>query len=151
MKRSEVDISLNHDIWQHFHSSSEPDFPNLGLGQSNGIRCTHIPLRQHTNGSNSLYMSNMDVWSNLRWTLASNMMLWHHFQSGANLASVTVQECNHMLLRQHTNSLNTVYMSNMDVWSGLRWIFASNMMLWHHFHFFSSEPESPYLGPTWLV
>jgi hypothetical protein len=22
MKRSEVDISLNHDVWQHFHSSS---------------------------------------------------------------------------------------------------------------------------------
>jgi hypothetical protein len=25
-----VDISLNHDAWQHFHSSSEPDFPNQG-------------------------------------------------------------------------------------------------------------------------
>jgi hypothetical protein len=40
-------------MWHHFHSTSDPDFPSLGLGQCNGIGCTHIPLRQHTNGRGS--------------------------------------------------------------------------------------------------
>jgi hypothetical protein len=40
-------------------------------------------------------------------------------------------------------------MSNMDVWSGLRWILTSTMTLWHYVHS-SSEPESPNLGPTLL-
>ncbi len=34
-----------------------------------------MPFRQHTNGSNTLFMSTMDVWSNLRWISASNMTL----------------------------------------------------------------------------
>jgi hypothetical protein len=39
MKWSEVDISLNYDVVASFHSSSEPESPNLGqLGQCNGIR-----------------------------------------------------------------------------------------------------------------
>ncbi len=41
-------------------------------------------------------------------------------------------------------------MSNMDIWSGLRWISALTMMLWYHFHV-SSGSEFPNLGPTWPV
>ena len=44
-------------------------------------RCTHNPLRQRSNGLNTLYMSTMDVWSGLRWISASPMTLWHHFHS----------------------------------------------------------------------
>ncbi len=71
-------------------------------------------------------------------------------KSGANFASVTVWECKQMALRQHTNGSITLYMSNMDVWSGLRWILAPTMMLGHHFHS-TRYPEFPNLGPTWLV
>ena len=39
-------------------------------------------------------------------------------KSGANLAGVTVYECNHMTLRQHTKVSNTLDMSKMDMkWS----------------------------------
>ncbi len=98
MKQSEVDISLEHDVMASF------------------------PL--------------------LQWTLLP--------KSGGNLDGVTIEGCNHMPLRLHTNGINTLYMSNMDVCSGLRWISASNMTLWHHFHS-SSEPESPNLRATWPV
>ena len=61
------------------------------------------------------------------------------------LAGVMVYGCTHMPLRQHNNGSNTFYMPNMDVWSGLRWISASTMTLWHHFHS-SCDRESPNLG-----
>jgi hypothetical protein len=38
----------------------------------------------------------------------------------------------------------------MDVQSVLKWISASTMTLWHHFHS-TSDPDFPNLGPTWLV
>jgi hypothetical protein len=42
-------------------------------------------------------------------------------------------------------------MSNIDVWSGLMLVSASNMMLWHHFHS-TSDPDLPNLmGPSCLV
>jgi hypothetical protein len=41
-------------------------------------------------------------------------------------------------------------MSKMDVWSNLRWISASTMTLWHHFHS-TKDSDFPYLGPTWPV
>ena len=72
-------------------------------------------------------------------------------KSGVNLTSVTVWGCTHMTLRQHDiNGLNTLYMSNIDVWSSLRWISASTMTLCHHVHS-SSDPESSNLVPTWPV
>ena len=43
-----------------------------------------------------------------------------------------------------------LYMSNMDVWSNLRWTSASTMTLWHNFCS-SSDPDFPNLGPTWPV
>ncbi len=70
MKRSEVDINL------------------AGVMESG---CTHMPLRQQTNGSNTLCMFNMDVWSDLSQISDSNMTLWHWLPtSGGNLAGVTV-------------------------------------------------------------
>ncbi len=89
MKWSEVDISLNHDVMASFSLHNIPWLP----------------------------------------------------KSGANLASVKVAT----IWCPYTNGSNTLYMSNMDVWNGLRLISASTMMLWHHFHS-SSEPESPNLG-----
>ncbi len=44
----------------------------------------------------------------------------------------------------------TLFMSYMDVWSGLRWISASTMRLWHIFYS-TSDPESSNLWPTWPV
>ncbi len=41
-------------------------------------------------------------------------------------------------------------MHEMDVQSGLKWIPASTMTLWHHYHS-SSEPQSPNLVATWPV
>jgi hypothetical protein len=52
---------------------------------------------------------------------------------------------------QHTNDSNTFYMSTMDIWSGLRWVSASNMMLWYHFQS-SCDPDFPNLMvPTWSL
>jgi hypothetical protein len=53
-------------------------------------------------------------------------------KSGVNLACVTVLGCTHMLLRQHDNTSNTLYMSNMDVESSLRWMSASTIIQWHN-------------------
>jgi hypothetical protein len=39
-------------------------------------------------------------------------------------------------------------MSNMDVWRGLRWVLASTMRLWRHFHS-SSDPVVANLWATW--
>ena len=37
-----------------------------------------MPLGQRINGSNTLYKSNMDVWSILRWISASTKRFWHY-------------------------------------------------------------------------
>ena len=150
--------------------------------------------------SSTLYMSNMDVRSTLKWMTASTVTKWHHFHSisdaesqicgptwpvewyegaltcpwdsipkvqtlyiylrwnwevvwggcqpqtwcigivftpqvteripkfGANLASGMIWGCTHMPLRQHTKGSNAVYISNMKLGSGMRWMPASNMM-----------------------
>jgi hypothetical protein len=44
-----------------------------------------------------------------------------------NLACETTWWCTHMPLRQHNNDSNTFYISNMDVWSGLRLMSASTI------------------------
>ncbi len=53
-----------------------------------------------------------------------------------------------MPLRNHTNGSNTFYVSNLEVGRGLRWMSASTMMWWYHFHS-TSDQEFPNLGPTW--
>jgi len=70
--------------------------------------------------------------------------------SEANLADGLIKVCTHMALRQHRPmAQKTLYMVNMDVWSGLRWISAStiNHDAMASFHS-TSEPEFPNLGPT---
>jgi hypothetical protein len=74
---------------------------------------------------------------------------WHPI-SEANLACVTVYGCNHTHLRQRTNGWRTLYISNMDVWRGLRRVSASAMTLWRHFYS-SSDPDIPTMRPTWPV
>ena len=44
-------------------------------------RCTHMPVSQHTNTSNTFYMCSIDVRSSLRWMWASTIMQWHNFHS----------------------------------------------------------------------
>ncbi len=69
-------------LWHHVHSTSDLTSQIWGqLGWCSGIRVHHMPLRQHTNGSNTLYMSNEDVGSSLRWISASTVTQWHHFYS----------------------------------------------------------------------
>jgi hypothetical protein len=52
-------------------------------------------------------------------------------------------------LRRHANTSNPLYMSNVDLGSSLRWMLASTMMKWHHFHS-TSDLELQNLGPTVL-
>ncbi len=48
---------------------------------------------------------------------------WHIIlKSGANLASKMTWWCTHMPSRHHTKGSNTLYVLNMDVGRGLRWI-----------------------------
>jgi len=70
-------------------------------------------------------MSNMDVWSGLRWISASKMTLWHHFHSTSDL---------------EFPGSNALYKSHVNVWGGIRWILSSTMMIWHH-SYSTSDPE----------
>ncbi len=106
----------------------------------------------------TLYLFKMDVGSSQKWISASTMMLWHHSHSTATLNSqnlgttwpverytgASICPWNSILMAQ------TLCISNMDVWNGLRWISASTMTLWHHSHS-TSDPEFPNLGTTWPV
>jgi hypothetical protein len=79
------------------------------LGPCNSTRVQPYALETTYQCFKYLYMSTMDVWRGLRWVSTSIGMLWRHFyssstKSGDNLARVTVQGCNHMHLRQHTNA-----------------------------------------------
>ncbi len=60
MKRSEVGISLNRGIMVLLSLHKPPRIPKSGTNLAGVmiLRCTHMPLRKHTNGSNTLYMSN---------------------------------------------------------------------------------------------
>ena len=66
-----------HDKWPTILKSGA----NLASGTVQG--CIHMPLRKHSNGSNTLYLFKMDVGSSQKWISASNMMLWHHSHSTA--------------------------------------------------------------------
>jgi hypothetical protein len=115
-------------------------------------------LWQHTNGSNTLGMSNIDVWSDLRWMSASNMTLWHHFPSTSNPEfpilgttwPVEWHKGTHMPLRQHSNGSSPLYMSNKNVWSNLRRISTSTMRIWYHSHS-TSDVNSTNMGSTRLL
>ena len=108
---SEVDISLNHVVMASFSTYKWPHLSRSGanLAGVTVLVWNPMPMRQHNNGPNTLYISHMDVWSGLRWGLASiqdNMVLislhkWPWLpKSGANLAGVTVWGCNHIPLGQ---------------------------------------------------
>ncbi len=86
MEWSEVDISLNHEVIATFSLYKWPWVPKSGANLANVMvwGCTHMPLRQHINGSRVFYMCNMDVWSSLRWISASTMWLFHHSHSWNN-------------------------------------------------------------------
>ena len=77
MKRSDGDVSLNHDVMGYgimFTPQVTPTFQIWGqLGQCNGIRVQAYALRGNTNGSNTLYTSNKDMGSSLRWISASTV------------------------------------------------------------------------------
>ncbi len=85
-----------------FTLHKRPRFPKSGANLA-GVMvqgCTHLPLKQHTNCSNTLYMFTMDVWSGLKWisvdiSLSYDVMTvfallkWPWLpKSGANLAGV---------------------------------------------------------------
>ncbi len=55
--------------------------PSHQLGRCNRIRVQLLALETSYNGSNTLWISNMDVWSSLRWISISTMTSWHHFHS----------------------------------------------------------------------
>ena len=60
-------LASNMTLWHHIFSTSDPDSNIWGrLGQCNGVRLHPYTPRtaNHTNGSNTFYMSNMDVGSN---------------------------------------------------------------------------------------
>ena len=156
----------NMTLWQHFYSTSEPEFPNYSeanLAVVTEWGCTYMALRQHTNGSKTLYISNVHVLgSGLRWISASNMMLWHHFHSTSepefsNLGPIWPVEWYQgapiwpwdSMPMAKTLGIHLIWMYYKVRWGGLRRISASTIMLWHHFHSTRSEPEFPNPWPTW--
>ena len=165
MKRSEVDISLKHDAMATFLLNKWTWIPKSGanLAVVTEWGCTYMALRQHTNGSKTLYISNVYVLgSGLRWILASNMMLWHHVHSTSesefrNLGPIWPVEWYQgapiwpwdSMPMAKTSCIRLIWMYYKVQWGGPRWISASTIMLWHHFHSTRSESEFPNPGPTW--
>ena len=85
----------------------------------------------------TLYMSNMDVGSNLQWSTASTMTSWHHFclTVTKNYQNLTkLQQCNDVRCKLIERWTNTLYMFNADVGSNQRWSTPSTMTSCHHFH-----------------
>ena len=112
MKWFEVDISFNHDIMpsSSLHMWTLTPKSGANLAGVTVLGCTHMPLRHHTNGSNILYISNMDGWSGLRLISASTMMLWHCFTPQVSMTSQTgglLGWCNGT--RVHSYALETAY------------------------------------------
>ena len=114
-----------------------------------------MPLRQHTNDSNTLYMSNMDVWNGLRWISASTIIIWHHFHSTSNpdfpnlgvTWPVSWYEGATIFLWDSIPIAQTLCICLIWMYGGLRWISASTMMLWHYFNS-TSDPEFSAPEPT---
>jgi hypothetical protein len=114
--------------------------------------------------SSTLYLSNMDAGSSLRWLSTSTMTKSHHFDSTSdpephNLSQVVwipvwVWGCYHMPMDSISMCSNTLYMSNVDTGSCLRWLIASTMTKAHHFDY-TSVPEPHNLSqavwiPVWV-
>ena len=154
MKWSEVDISLNHDVMALFSLQKWPWFPRsrANFASVTVKGCTHMPLGQHNNGLNTLYMSNMNVWSSLRWILASTMMLCHQFHSTsdpdfpdptANLAGVMVWGWNHIPLRQH--NISSTHFGMVQAW-------VPQKLLKHYIlRVFTMSDSINILGVYWLT
>jgi hypothetical protein len=124
-----------HDIMTSFSLDKQP---KISISGANMVSVTvygwtKMPLRQHTNGSNTLYIQfwggyqyQPQKWHNdiiFTWQMKLNV----HIVSGADLAGVTAQGCTQMPLIQHTSGSTTFYISTMHVWSGLKWISAPTM------------------------
>ena len=117
-----------------------------------------MPTDSKSMCSNTLFLSkNMDAGSSLRWLSASTMTLWHHFDSISdpepqNLSQVVwipvcVWGCYHMPTDSISMCSNTLYMSNVNAGSYLRWLSASTMTKSHHFDY-TSDPEPQNLSPV---
>ncbi len=78
-EQSAVVYSLKHNIMASFPLDSCQELPLTKLQQCNGVRVhlyAYVPHREVY--KNTLYISNMDVGSNQRWTTGSTMTSWHH-------------------------------------------------------------------------
>ncbi len=164
MKWSEVDISLNHYKMRLFSLHKWAWTPKSGANLAGATveGCTHMPSRQHTSGSNSLYMSNMDVWSGLRWISASTMMLWQCFPPQENLTSHLTSQmggqrgwCNNKgasicpwdsIPMAQTLCICLIWMW-VASWGGYQPQLWCNGTIIHS----TSDLEFPNLGPTWPV
>jgi hypothetical protein len=122
------------------------------------ISKTHMPLRQHTNGSNTLYILNMDVWSDPRWLQPQQL---HHSiiftpqvtHTSPNLAPTwPVERCckkgAHICPRDSIPMAQPLYkyLNGCTEWSEVDISLNHDLMIWHHFHPTSNDPEFPIWG-----
>ena len=90
-------VSLNHDTMTSFWLNKwarTPKSDPSSVGITVWDYC-HMPMDSISMCLSTLYMSNMDAGSSLRWLSASTMTQWHHFDSTSepapqNLAQVVV-------------------------------------------------------------
>ncbi len=100
----------------------------------------------------TLCISNMDEGSSLRWRSASTMMKWYHFDSTFDTEPKKPQEVRVWLCKAATvcpwtayQCAQTLYTSNMDAGSRLRWLSVSIRTYWQHFDS-TSDSEPPNLS-----
>jgi len=69
-----------------------------------------MPMESTSMCSNTLYMSNMDVRSTLKWMTASTVTKWHHFHSISDQNPKYVAQLGQWNgMRVHPHALETAY------------------------------------------
>ncbi len=72
--------------------------------------CTHMPTYLIERCWNILYMSNMDVGSNLQWSTASTITLLHHFHP------TVTQNCQNLTQLRHCNGVRVHLYAYVNHW-----------------------------------
>ncbi len=140
MSFMDVGCSLRWLSASSFWPTSDPDSKNLiQVVWEKLCKATTICLWTAYQCAQTLCICLIWMWKAvLRWLSASTMTEWHHFEfwlhkwhrtpkSEQSRVGMNVYGCYHMPMDNTSICPNTLYMSNMDVRSSLRWLSASTM------------------------
>ena len=146
------------------HSTSDPGFTNLGstwpVWTVTVLGCTQMPLRQHANGSNTLYVQyefgkQYEVDLSLNHDVMTSFTI-HKWPDFPNLGQIgqwdgmcaRIWPWDSIPVARQTLCIWRMWI--WDVGSGMRWISVSMMTSWHC-SYSTRDLNSQIWVPTWLV